>query len=128
MSITAPPTRPSTATTANGTRNQIGSVIAIAPTGSVAIAAASPGDEPASSRPTTSSTSSANDEPKVVQPTTLRADAERGRYREESPATLTQPRPNPVRKNTSAPMTWAGEPAGSAATVDQSICGSTRTM
>ena len=79
MSSTAPPTRPSTATTANGTRNQIGSVIAIAPTGSLAMAAASSGDEPASSRPITRSTSGASDEPNVVQPTTPRADAERGR-------------------------------------------------
>ncbi len=79
MSSTAPPTRPSTATTANGTRNHIGSVIAIAPTGSVAMCAARSGDEPASSRPTTSSTIGANEEPNVVQPTTPRADAERGR-------------------------------------------------
>ena len=80
MSSTAPPTRPSTATTANGTRNQIGSVIAIAPTGSRRDRArARSGDEPASSRPTTSSTIGASDEPNVVQPTTPRADAERGR-------------------------------------------------
>ena len=79
MSSTAPPTRPSTATTANGTRNQIGRVIAIAPTGSVAMDAARSGDEPASSMPTTRSTSGANDDPKVVQPTTPSEDARRGR-------------------------------------------------
>ncbi len=38
MSSTAPPTRPSTATITNGTRNQVGSSVASAPIGSAAIA------------------------------------------------------------------------------------------
>src|SRR5829696_1930543 len=47
MSRTAPPTRPSTATSANGMRNQIGSKVVSAPMGSVATASLSSGIEPA---------------------------------------------------------------------------------
>ena len=79
MSSTAPPTRPSTATIANGTRNQVGSSAASAPIGSAAIASDSSVDDPASSSPNTSSTIGASDEPNVVQKTTPRLDADRGR-------------------------------------------------
>ena len=51
MSSTAPPTRPSTATSANGTRNQVGSTVVSAPIGSAAMASLRSGEEPASSRP-----------------------------------------------------------------------------
>ncbi len=79
MSSTAPPTRPSTATIANGTRNQVGSSAASAPIGSAAIASDSSVDDPASSSPKTSSRIGATDEPNVVQKTTPRLDASRGR-------------------------------------------------
>ena len=79
MSSTAPPTRPSTATSTNGTRNQVGSRSASAPIGSAAILVDRSCDDPASSSPNTSSTSGATAEPAVVQPTTPREDASRGR-------------------------------------------------
>jgi hypothetical protein len=79
MSSTAPPTRPRTATAANGTRNQVGSTVVSAPIGSAAIALLRPADEPASSRPKTSSTIGASDAPNAVQPTTPRPDAFLGR-------------------------------------------------
>ena len=79
MSSTAPPTSPSTATTANGTRNQVGSVAASAPIGSLAIASDNSVDDPASSSPKTRSTTGATEAPNVVQPTTPRDEAVRGR-------------------------------------------------
>src|SRR4051794_5976391 len=79
MSSTAPPTSPSTATSANGTRNQVGSRAASAPIGSAAMALDRSVDEPASSSPNTSSTSGAIEAPNVVQPTTPPDDAVRGR-------------------------------------------------
>ena len=79
MSSTAPPTRPSTATTANGTRNHVGNSMVSAPIGSAAMASLSDDDDPASSRPNTSSTIGAADEPNVVQPITPRLDTLRGR-------------------------------------------------
>ena len=82
MSSTAPPTRPSTATITNGTRNQVGNASASAPIGSAAIALLRSSDDPASSRPKTSSTTGATEPPNVVQPTTPRLDDRRGRYRE----------------------------------------------
>src|SRR6478609_3438794 len=51
MSSTAPPISPSTATTANGTRYQVGRMVVRAPIGSSLIAARSSGSEPASPRP-----------------------------------------------------------------------------
>ena len=79
MSSTAPPTRPSTATSANGTRNQVGSTSVSAPIGSAAIFADRSCDDPASSRPKISNTIGATDAPIVVQATTPREDALRGR-------------------------------------------------
>ena len=79
MSSTAPPTRPSTATSANGTRYQVGSRAASAPTGSAAIAVLSLPDEPASSSPNTSRMTGASEEPNVVQPITPRLEDRRGR-------------------------------------------------
>ncbi len=79
MSSTAPPTRPSTATSAKGTRNQVGSRSVSAPIGSAAILVDRSCDEPASSSPNTSNTSGAIDEPIVVQATTPREEALRGR-------------------------------------------------
>ncbi len=79
MSSTAPPTSPRTATAAKGTRNQVGRMVVSAPIGSPAIAVLSEAEEPASSRPNTSSTSGATDAPKVVQPTTPALDDLRGR-------------------------------------------------
>ena len=72
MSSTAPPTRPRTATSANGTRNQVGSSVVSAPIGSAPIAADRSPEEPASSRPKISSTTGASAAPNVVQPTTPR--------------------------------------------------------
>lgn len=79
MSSTAPPIRPSTATRANGTRNQVGSAMASVPTGSVASAALKSFEDAASSSPNPSSATGASDAPNVVQPTTPRLDAVRGR-------------------------------------------------
>ena len=79
MSRTAPPTRPSTATSANGTRNHVGSKVVNAPIGSVAMAALSSCDEPASISPKINSTTGPSDAPKVVQPTTPALEACRGK-------------------------------------------------
>ena len=79
MSSTAPPTSPSTATSANGTRNHVGRAAARAPTGSCAIASDSSVDDPASSNPKTRSTTGAIEAPNVVQPTTPPEEALRGR-------------------------------------------------
>ena len=79
MSSTDPPTRPSTATMANGTRNQVGSSVVSAPIGSAPIALLSLADEPASSSPKTSRTMGATEEPTVVQPITPRPEERRGR-------------------------------------------------
>ena len=49
MSSTDPPIKPSTATIANGTRNQVGSRVASAPMGSAWIAEFRLDEEPASS-------------------------------------------------------------------------------
>ncbi len=79
MSRTAPPTRPRTATTANGTRNQVGRIVVSAPIGSAATALFSVLEEPASSRPKTSRNSGATEAPNVVQPITPLLDELRGR-------------------------------------------------
>ncbi len=79
MSSTEPPIRPSTATMANGTRNQVGSKVVSAPIGSAPIAALRVLDEPASSRPKTSRNTGAMVAEKVVHPTTPRLDDRRGR-------------------------------------------------
>ncbi len=70
------------ATTANGTRNQIGRMVVSAPIGSAPIAELSLAEEPASSRPTITRSTGASAAPKVVQPITERAGVARGRYRE----------------------------------------------
>jgi len=70
MSSTAPPMRPSTATIANGTRNQVGSRTASAPIGSLAIEVLSPLGGAGQQRPKTSRTMGASEEPKVVQKAT----------------------------------------------------------
>ena len=51
MSSTAPPTRPSTATMTNGTRYQVGRIVASAPIGSVLIALDSDGGRPGEQQP-----------------------------------------------------------------------------
>ncbi len=79
MSSTDPPTRPSTATMANGTRNQVGSRVVSAPIGSAPIALLSLAEEPASSRPKTSRKIGATEDPNVVQPITPRLEDRRGR-------------------------------------------------
>ena len=79
MSSTEPPIKPSTATIANGTRNQVGSRVASAPMGSAPIAELRLLDEPASSRPNTSRKMGATDEANVVQPTTPLPEDRRGR-------------------------------------------------
>ncbi len=79
MSSTAPPMRPSTATMANGTRNQVGSRMASAPIGSLAIEVLSAFEEPASSSPKMSRTIGATAPPKVVQPATPALEDLRGR-------------------------------------------------
>ena len=79
MSSTAPPIRPSTATIANGTRNQVGSTSARAPIGSEPMSWDSCWDEPASSSPKTMSTAGPSAPPNVVQPNTPRLDDRRGR-------------------------------------------------
>ena len=70
MSSTEPPISPSTATIANGTRNQVGSSVASAPIGSACIAEFRLLDEPASSRPNTTRKIGAMDEANVVHQTT----------------------------------------------------------
>ena len=82
MSSTAPPTRPSTATIANGMRNQVGSSVVSAPMGSFAMALLRLADEPASSSPKRNRKIGAIDDPKVVQATTPGPEDRRGRYRE----------------------------------------------
>ena len=79
MSSTAPPIRPSTAVIANGTRNQVGSSVVSAPTGSRPIASESFCEEPASSRPKMTRITGPTAPPNVVQPNTPRPDALRGR-------------------------------------------------
>jgi len=79
MSSTDPPISPSTATMANGTRNQVGSSVASAPIGSAPIAKLSLLDEPASSRPNTSRKMGAMEEANVVHPTTPVPEDRRGR-------------------------------------------------
>ena len=79
MSSTAPPTSPSTATRANGIRNQVGSTVVSAPIGSAAIALLRSAEEPASSSPKISSTTGASEQPNVVQATTAPLRALRGR-------------------------------------------------
>jgi hypothetical protein len=79
MSSTAPPIRPSTATSANGTRNQVGSTSVSAPIGSEPMSVDSFSEEPASSSPKTSSTTGPSAPPNVVQPNTPRLDDRRGR-------------------------------------------------
>ena len=79
MSSTAPPMRPSTATIANGTRNQVGSSTVSAPIGSAPIAVLSAFEEPASSSPKVSRTIGATAAPKVVQPATPALEDLRGR-------------------------------------------------
>ena len=79
MSSTDPPTRPSTATMMNGTRYQVGSRLASAPIGSLAIAADRLFDEPASSRPKITRKIGAREEPNAVQPITPRLEDRRGR-------------------------------------------------
>ena len=70
MSSTEPPISPSTATIANGTRNQVGSRVASAPIGSAPIAVLRLLDEPASSRPNTTRKIGAMEEANVVHQTT----------------------------------------------------------
>src|SRR5438309_10200883 len=96
MSSTDPPTSPSTATMMNGTRYQVGSRLASAPIGSLAIAADRLVDEPANSRPKTTKKSGAREEPNARQPTTPRLEHRRGRERQEPPAAMTQPSPKPA--------------------------------
>ena len=79
MSSTAPPTRPSTATRANGIRNQVGSTVVRAPIGSAAMPSLSSVEEPASSSPNTTRSTGASAPPRVVQPTTAPLPAVRGR-------------------------------------------------
>ena len=79
MSSTAPPTRPSTATMTNGTRYQVGKMVASAPIGSVLIAVDSDVEEPTSSSPNPSRKMGATDAPNVVHHTTPVPDARRGR-------------------------------------------------
>ena len=79
MSRTAPPTRPSTATMTNGTRYQVGRMVASAPIGSVLIAVDSDADDPASSSPNPSRKIGAIDAPNVVHHTTPAPDVRRGR-------------------------------------------------
>ncbi len=79
MSSTEPPIRPSTATIANGTRNQVGSRVASAPIGSAPIALLRLAEEPASSSPNTSRKIGAIEAPNVVQPITPVPEDRRGR-------------------------------------------------
>ena len=79
MSSTAPPTRPSTATTRNGTSTQVSSSRGQRTDRIGGDAVGSVFDEPASSSPNTSSTIGATAPPNAVQPTTPRLDARRGR-------------------------------------------------
>jgi hypothetical protein len=79
MSSTDPPTSPSTATIANGTRNHLGSSVVSAPIGLAPIAELRPLDEPASSSPNTSRNTGAMAAPNVVQPMMPPPEARRGR-------------------------------------------------
>ena len=64
---------------ANGIRNQVGSRVVSAPTGSAPIALLSFAEEPASSSPNISRTMGAIEDPNVVQPITPRLEDRRGR-------------------------------------------------
>src|ERR1017187_2758815 len=128
MSSTDPPTSPSTATMANGTRYQVGSSVVSAPIGSPAMALLSLAEEPASSNPKMSRKIGATEDPNVVQPVTPRPDERRGRDREYSAAAFTQPSPKPVIVNTRAPMSFSAEPPGIADTVCQWILSATSAM
>src|ERR1700735_36126 len=126
MSSTAPPTRPSTATSTNGTRYHVGKMVDSAPIGSVLMADDSDADDPASSTPKPSRNSGAMDEPNVVHHTTPAPEDRRGREREESAPFCTQPRPKPVATRTVAPRKACGDPECSEDTVAQWILGMTR--
>ena len=79
MSSTAPPTRPSTATTMNGSRYQVGSSVVRAPIGSALIASDRSLLDSASMMPKTVRTIGAAAPPNVVQPKTPRPEDARGR-------------------------------------------------
>ena len=79
MSSTAPLTSPAIATSAKGTRNQVGRIVVRAPIGSEATALDSLPSEAHSSTPYPTRISTGRLPPTVGQPTTPRVDAERGR-------------------------------------------------
>ena len=79
MSSTAPPTRPSTATIANGTRYHSGSSVVSAPMGSLAMASLRSELDSASMIPKITRTVGAAAPPNVVQPNTPRPGVVRGR-------------------------------------------------
>ena len=79
MSSRAPETRPMTATTTKGTRNQVGRMVARAPIGSLAIAPLRSGSDPARSSPKRKSTMLVTESPVAVQPATPVLDDVRGR-------------------------------------------------
>src|ERR1700743_973315 len=76
---TAPPTRPRTATITNGTRYQVGRIVASAPIGSVLIAVDSDAEDPASSSPKPSRKIGATAAPNVVHHTTPPPEVRLGR-------------------------------------------------
>ena len=79
MSSTAPLTRPPIATSANGTRNQVGRIVVSAPIGSSATACDSWSSEAHSRTPYPTRTTTGRLPPKVGQKTTPRVEAVRGR-------------------------------------------------
>ena len=79
MSSTAPLTRPPIATSAKGTRNQVGRIVVSAPIGSSATACESLSSEAHSSTPYATRITTGRLPPSVGQPTTPRVDAVRGR-------------------------------------------------
>src|SRR6478672_8268582 len=105
MSSTAPPTRPSTATTMNGTRYQVGSSVVSAPIGSLAMLSLSLLLDSASKMPNTVRTTGATAPPNVAQPT-----------------------PKPVATSARAPMNAWVDPEGAEETLSQSTSSSVSAM
>jgi len=128
MSSTAPPMRPSTATIANGTRNQVGSRTASAPIGSLAIEVLSPLGGAGQQRPENEQDDGGQrgaegrpeGHPSTGGPSRHVARVVSGH--------VDLPEPEAGIMNARPPMSACVEPPGSADTVDQWILSATRMM
>ena len=123
MPLMAPESRESTATRRKGARNQVGRIVARAPTGSRAMASDRSCDEPASSKPMVMRTTGPSDPPTVFHSTMELPEASRLWYRDQSAAMLIQPSPMPVMTIVMAPIPACHGPSGRCVTTPQSMCG-----